>query len=90
MDDALVHLRLSTQLWPVGTVGCLAIPAKLFHNGCPYHIETSPLIYRANQWTGFYMIGTSVMKELIQTHKLLAPLEGHAALLDYYNKYLKR
>ena len=27
-----------------------------------YHIETSPLIWRANQWTGFYMIGTSVMK----------------------------
>ena len=30
-----------------------------------YHIETSPLICRANEWTGFYMIGTSVMKELI-------------------------
>ena len=29
-----------------------------------YHIETSPLIYRVNQWTGFYMIETSVMKEL--------------------------
>ena len=30
----------------------------------PSHIETSPLIYSANQWTGFYMIGTSFMKEL--------------------------
>ena len=29
-----------------------------------YHIETSPLIYSANQWTGFYMITASVMKEL--------------------------
>ena len=29
----------------------------------PYHIETIPLICRANQWTGFYMIGTYVMKE---------------------------
>ena len=28
------------------------------------YIETSPLICRANQWTGFYMIRTSVMKEL--------------------------
>ena len=28
------------------------------------HIETSLLICRANQWTGLYMIGTSVMKEL--------------------------
>ena len=26
-------------------------------------IETSPLICRANQWTGFYMKETSVMKE---------------------------
>ena len=36
----------------------------LSHDVDPYHIETSPLICRANQWTGFYMIGTSVMKEL--------------------------
>ena len=36
---------------------------KLFHNGGPYHIETSPLICTANQWTGSYMKGTSVMKE---------------------------
>ena len=27
-----------------------------------YHIETSPLICRANQWTGSYMAGISVMK----------------------------
>ena len=38
---------------------------ELFHDGGPYHIETSPMICRANQWTDFYMIGTSVMKELI-------------------------
>ena len=29
-----------------------------------YHIETSPLICPADQWTGLYMIGTSIMKEL--------------------------
>ena len=33
--------------------------------GGSYHIETSPLICRANQWTDFYMIGTSVMKEFM-------------------------
>ena len=38
---------------------------KLFHDGGFYHIETSPLTCKANQWTGFYMIGTSVMKELL-------------------------
>ena len=27
-------------------------------------METSPLICGANQWTGFYMITASVMKEL--------------------------
>ena len=35
-------------------------------SGGPYHIETSPLICWANLWTGFYMIGTTVMKELIE------------------------
>ena len=28
-------------------------------------VQTSPLICSANQWTGFYMITVSVMKELI-------------------------
>ena len=36
----------------------------LFYDGCPYHIQISPLICIANQWIGFYMIGASVMKEL--------------------------
>ena len=36
-----------------------------FHIGGCYHIETSPLICRVSQWTGFYMIATSFMKELI-------------------------
>ena len=31
---------------------------------CRYHVETSLLICRANQWTGFCMITASVMKEL--------------------------
>ena len=36
-----------------------------FHDGGRYHIETSPLIYGANQWTGFYMTTASVIKGLI-------------------------
>ena len=35
-----------------------------FHGRGPKHIEITPLICRANQWTGFYMIEISVMKEL--------------------------
>ena len=38
----------------------------LFPEGDFYHIETSLVIWRANQWTGSYKIGTSVMKELIK------------------------
>ena len=36
----------------------------LSYDGGHYHIETSLLICRSNQWTGFYFKGTSVMKEL--------------------------
>ena len=37
---------------------------QLFHDGGPYHIETSPLNCSLYQWTSLYMIGTSVMKKL--------------------------
>ena len=37
---------------------------NVFRDGGRYHIETSPLICSANQWTGFFMISTSVVKEL--------------------------
>ena len=33
--------------------------------GGRYHIETSPLICGANQWTGFYMISASDIVEKI-------------------------
>ena len=36
---------------------------KLFITGS-YYIETSPLICSLNQWTGFFMLGTSVVKEV--------------------------
>ena len=36
----------------------------LLPDGGPYHIETSPLIFSGSQWTGFYMVGNSIMKEL--------------------------
>ena len=35
-----------------------------FMMGDRYHIETSPMICAAHQWTGFYVITASVMKEL--------------------------
>ena len=39
-------------------------------------METSPLIYSANQWVGFYgfyIIETSVMKEVTGTSQRLSP-----------------
>ena len=41
----------------------LIIDFYLFHDGASYHIEISSLIAYVNQWTSFYMIGTSVMKK---------------------------
>ena len=46
-----------------------------------HHIETSPLVCRANQWTGFYMITASVMKELI-----CFVIKSHLAISPFSNK----
>ena len=35
-----------------------------FNDQCSCHIETNQLIYRANQLTGFYMMGTLIVKRL--------------------------
>ena len=43
----------------------LPYPSLTLPNGVPYHIESSSSIFCANRWTGFYMIGTSIKKELI-------------------------
>ena len=37
---------------------------QIFYSGRPYLIETSPLIFSANQWTDSHIVRTSVMKEL--------------------------
>ena len=34
------------------------------HDEGRYHMETIPLIFLANQWTGFHMITASIMNEL--------------------------
>ena len=41
---------------------------QLFCDRGSYHIEISPLICSANQWACFYMIRTSVMKELLDAY----------------------
>ena len=44
---------------------CFCEMLNSFMTGTVIIIETSPLICRANQWTSFYMITASVMKDLI-------------------------
>ena len=43
---------------------------EFFHDVGPYLIKTSSLIFSENQWTKFYMIGPSVMEELICTESV--------------------
>ena len=59
-----VHLCVSLNSLSSLPLNSLTFIYALFHDRDPFHIETGPLISSANQWTGFYMIGTSVLKEL--------------------------
>ena len=58
LQVAMIYPRIvifsTNQFWPY----------FVLHEEGPYHTETSPLFCSANQWTGFYLIGTFVMKEL--------------------------
>ena len=58
-----LYLNLCSRKW-LNSSQSRTIKLIPFHDESLYHIETSPLICTRNQWTGFYMIGTSVMKEL--------------------------
>ena len=42
-----------------------------FNDQCSHHIESSQMIFRANQLTGFYMMGTLVVKGLMSKRKQL-------------------
>ena len=59
-----VHCCVSLNSLPPLPLNSLIFIYALFHDRGPFHIETGPLICSANEWTGFYMIGTSVLKEL--------------------------
>ena len=46
------------------TILVFLLLTDLNYDGGLYHIETISLICSSSQWTGFFMIATSVMKEL--------------------------
>ena len=76
---------LSTEKSPLNFFcGCCAhLPINSFMTGGPLHIKTSPLICISNQWTGFYMIGTSVREELT-TEKKNSSSQPHTYPADIY------
>ena len=47
LRKAINHTKLSDKIAQITVQYCL------INDGGPYHIETSPLICRANQWTDF-------------------------------------
>ena len=74
--SAYIYGRISLRWWKWLAIDLYKIPQSgdkvclkkyLLKEG-PYHIETSPLICSANQWTAFYMIGTSVIKHFELKH----------------------
>ena len=50
----------------------------------PNHIETSPLICRANKWTGFYMIVNIVMKEIKKSLYDMINLQIHVSSHSWF------
>ena len=54
-----IHLLMQKDIY------LLILESLLFHDRGPYHIEASPLICPANLWISFYIIETSVIKEII-------------------------
>ena len=59
----------------------------LFHDWGPSHIETSPLICCANPCNRFYMIGTSVMKKLMNLLVIKKGKTRDKALKWPFNKW---
>ena len=59
------NYRKSTSRETDGVMFLMHSKLPSTHDRGPYYIGTNPLIWRANQCTGFYMTWTSVMKDLI-------------------------
>ena len=53
-----------------------------FNDQCSHHIETSHLISSINQMTGFYMMGTLVVKGLMSLLSLIIEKHGLTNTLD--------
>ena len=66
--DAAEKGEIGRQKWEFLKIGWFRYIDLTLHAGSLYHLETNPSIFRANQWSSFYMIGISVMKELMDEY----------------------
>ena len=66
-NTSVIYMKLFMEVLTVNSF-VTEVSIFFFLSGL-YHVETSPLIYRTNQWTGFCVIGTPVMKELTRLVK---------------------
>ena len=78
LDMSLINVKIfSVSIFPLYLF-------KLFHDGDLYHVETRSLIYFAKQWIGFYIIGTSLMKEL-STGITISPIrDDNRKSIDFF------
>ena len=74
----------SIRLWPAQIIPSQVL-GLAFPDGGPYHTETSTLVCTVNQWTGFYMIGTSVMKESKILHRSIQRASFSAQIQDVFS-----
>ena len=70
MIDRFLYLYVSAREYHLMKLELLFF----FYERGPHNVEASQLIYRANQWNGFYMIRTSVMSELMSFCRGANPL----------------
>ena len=64
----------------------------LFHDRGRYHIETSPLICRVNQWTHFYMITASIINnplEVLEVSKNCSRHGNHPKNMSQMKGYVE-
>ena len=82
-DFFFLFVLLQMVLIHLGSFNWLHSLFYLFHDGGRYHIETSPFISTANQWTDFYMIKISVMKELRSHTFMTSTRKGDGGFLTF-------
>ena len=89
------HIRTLKMMTPLTWFNSMAGNCRDFQDRGLYHIKTRPLICSANKCTGFYMIGTLVIKRINTTTKcsekstFLTPWYKHAQEMLVFQRILR-